>query len=37
MDAGPMDLLINDFPEECLDRDVSPRLGTKYLSACEKN
>lgn len=36
MDAGPIDTLINDFPEECLDKDVSPRLGIKYLSACEK-
>ena len=31
MDAGPMDVLINDFPEECLDKDVSPEIGKKYL------
>lgn len=34
MDGGPMDILTNDFPEECLDKVVSPKLGTEYLSAC---
>ena len=37
MDAGPMDILINDFPEECLDKDVSPVLKTQYLSVCEQS
>lgn len=37
MDAGPMDALINDFPEECFDKDVSPVLQKKYLSICEEN
>ena len=29
-----MDILVQDFPEECLDYDVSPKLGKKYLSVC---
>jgi hypothetical protein len=37
MDPGPMDMLINDFPQECLDREVLPRLGTQYLSVCQQN
>jgi hypothetical protein len=32
MDGFPMDILDNNIPEECLDRDVSPRLGKQYLS-----
>jgi len=28
MDVDPIDLLINNFPEECLQSDVSPRIGS---------
>lgn len=32
-----MDILINDFPEECFDKDVSPRLKKLYLSNATEN
>jgi hypothetical protein len=32
MDGGPMDLSFYDFPEKCLDKDVSYRIKKKYLS-----
>lgn len=34
VDASPLDVLITDFPEYCLDEEVSPVLGPKYLSKC---
>lgn len=32
-----MDISINDFPLEFLDKDFSKRLNKKYLSLCEES
>jgi hypothetical protein len=37
MDPDPMDMQVYDFPEECLEKDVSPLLKVDYLSICEKS
>ena len=37
MDPPPLDMFPNNFPEECLDKDVSRFLRIQYLSVCEQN
>ena len=32
MDAGPMDISIKDFPEECPDKEVSPAIGNIFFN-----